>query len=64
MDFTFKHAVYAVVSEETVRSVGIFGKREVDMETEGKRVLSSCSEDVAGTSEDGHAEGTQRSSEM
>lgn len=36
--FCFKHAAHAVLAEESVESVGVFGRGKVDMEAGGGRL--------------------------
>lgn len=58
--FCFKHAVYAVVVEDTVVGVGIAGRRVVLVETGSRELLLNSGEDDAGLLENEDANGKER----
>lgn len=58
--FFSEHAAYAVLDEKSVKSVGVVGRREVDVETVCEKSLLNGGEDGAGVLEDGKADRKKR----
>lgn len=53
--FSFEQPAYAVSGEETVEAVGVFGRKEVGVETGGGGLLLNGGGDGVGVIEDGDA---------
>lgn len=55
-----EHDAYGVLSEETVESVGVLGRREVVVEAGGGKLMVNGDEDGAAVLEDRGADGKKR----